>query len=122
MAWGHRMAVPSRHGLAMSMTAVDAPPALVAGVNPLDTYVRAATAFSWAGLPRTLGVEGIGEVDGQWSVVYGGDLEIDRMAPGPNMRQHRAIRWCRCRPVSIFDWPRARARSGHRRPGHLRLG
>jgi NADPH2:quinone reductase len=51
---------------------------LYAGVNPLDGYVRAATALSSKGLPRTLGVEGVGEVDGQWYVVYGGGLGIDR--------------------------------------------
>jgi NADPH2:quinone reductase len=45
-----------------------------ASVNPLDRYILAATAISASGLPRTLGVEGVGEVEGQWYVVYGGEL------------------------------------------------
>ena len=49
-----------------------------AAVNPLDRYILAATAMSTSGLPRTLGVEGVGEVDGQWYVVYGGELGISR--------------------------------------------
>lgn len=49
-----------------------------AGVNPLDGQLRAATALSAAGLPRTLGVEGVGEVDGRWYAVYGAGLGISR--------------------------------------------
>ncbi|MEO9236936.1 MAG: zinc-binding alcohol dehydrogenase family protein, partial [Jatrophihabitantaceae bacterium] len=36
-----------------------------AGVNPLDGYIRAGAVGSPDTLPRTLGVEGVGELDGQ---------------------------------------------------------
>lgn len=49
-----------------------------AAVNPLDRYILAATAMASSGLPRTLGVEGVGEVEGQWYVVYGGELATTR--------------------------------------------
>jgi NADPH2:quinone reductase len=49
-----------------------------AAVNPLDRYIVAATAMSASGLPRTLGVEGVGEVDGRWYVVYGEELGTTR--------------------------------------------
>lgn len=49
-----------------------------AAVNPLDHHILAATALSAAGLPRTLGVEGVGEAEGQWFVVYDDDLGVAR--------------------------------------------
>jgi NADPH2:quinone reductase len=49
-----------------------------AGVNPVDGYVRAGTIGDPALLPRTLGVEGVGEADGRWYVVYGGGLGVAR--------------------------------------------
>jgi NADPH2:quinone reductase len=49
-----------------------------AAVNPLDNRVRATTALSPNGLPRTLGVEGVGEVDGQWYVLSGDGLGVAR--------------------------------------------
>lgn len=49
-----------------------------AGVNPIDSYVRAGAVGDPANLPRILGVEGVGEVDGRLHVVYGAGVGIAR--------------------------------------------
>ncbi|MFF0144094.1 NADPH:quinone reductase-like Zn-dependent oxidoreductase [Amycolatopsis sulphurea] len=49
-----------------------------AGVNPVGGYVRDGTVGDPTCLPRTLGVEGVGEADGQWYTVYGGGLGVAR--------------------------------------------
>ncbi|MFC3898193.1 zinc-binding alcohol dehydrogenase family protein [Lentzea rhizosphaerae] len=49
-----------------------------AGVNPVDSYVRAGTVGDPNLLPRTLGVEGVGESGGQWYVVHGGGIGVAR--------------------------------------------
>jgi NADPH:quinone reductase len=49
-----------------------------AGVNPLDGYVAAGRVAPDAPLPRTLGVEGAGTVDGRPVVVHGSGLGLTR--------------------------------------------
>lgn len=49
-----------------------------AGVNPLDGYVVAGRVAPDAPLPRTLGVEGSGTLDGRPVVVHGAGLGITR--------------------------------------------
>lgn len=45
-----------------------------AGVNPLDRYHVLGTVAPDVPLPRTLGVEGVGRMDGRWVVVRGHGL------------------------------------------------
>lgn len=49
-----------------------------AGVNPVDRYGALGTVAPDAPLPRTLGVEGVGRVDGRWVVVHGHGLGSSR--------------------------------------------
>lgn len=41
------------------------------GVNPVDRYIAQGMVAHDAPLPRTLGVEGVGRVDGRWVALYG---------------------------------------------------
>jgi NADPH:quinone reductase len=45
-----------------------------AGVNPVDRYGALGTVAADAPLPRTLGVEGAGRLDGRWVVAFGHGL------------------------------------------------
>lgn len=49
-----------------------------AGVNPVDRYAATGIVAPDAPLPRTLGVEGAGRVDGRWVVVHGKGLGTAR--------------------------------------------
>jgi NADPH:quinone reductase len=49
-----------------------------AGLNPLDIYAMAGTAGDTTRLPRTLGIEGTGELDGRRVVVHGGGIGLIR--------------------------------------------
>jgi NADPH:quinone reductase len=42
-----------------------------AGVNPVDRYVTLGRVAPDAPLPRTMGVEGVGRLDGRWVAVHG---------------------------------------------------
>lgn len=71
------------HGEPLSVQEVDLPaPAdgeavlemAYAGVNPIDRYGALGRVAPDGPLPRTLGVEGVGTVDGRWVVVHGHGL------------------------------------------------
>jgi NADPH2:quinone reductase len=49
-----------------------------AGVNPLDTYVLAGRVGDVANVPRILGVEGAGRLDGEPVLVYGHGVGVAR--------------------------------------------
>jgi NADPH2:quinone reductase len=51
---------------------------LYAGVNPIDNYVRAGRVGDPTRLPRVLGVEGVGEIDGRPYVVNGCGVGVVR--------------------------------------------
>ena len=49
-----------------------------AGVNPIDRYVAAGTVAADGPLPRTIGLEAVGEVDGSPVLVHGHGLGMTR--------------------------------------------
>ena len=49
-----------------------------AGVNPIDRYVAAGTVAAEGPLPRTIGLEAVGEVDGSPVLVHGHGLGMTR--------------------------------------------
>lgn len=49
-----------------------------AGVNPVDRYVALGAVAPDAPLPRTMGVEGVGRVDGRWVAMHGHGLGTAR--------------------------------------------
>lgn len=49
-----------------------------AGVNPVDRYVALGRVAPDAPLPRTMGVEGVGRVDGRWVAMHGHGLGTAR--------------------------------------------
>lgn len=49
-----------------------------AGVNPVDRYGAMGTVAPGAPVPRTLGVEGVGRLEGRWVVLYGHGLGTAR--------------------------------------------
>lgn len=49
-----------------------------AGVNPVDRYGALGRVAPDAPLPRTLGVEGVGRVEGRWVVIHGHGLGTAR--------------------------------------------
>jgi NADPH2:quinone reductase len=49
-----------------------------AGVNPIDRYVAAGTVATDGPLPRTIGLEAVGEVDGSPVLVHGHGLGMTR--------------------------------------------
>ncbi len=50
----------------------------LAGVNPVDRYGATGAVAADAPLPRTLGVEGVGRVDGRWVVLHDHGLGTTR--------------------------------------------
>jgi NADPH:quinone reductase len=49
-----------------------------AGVNPVDRYVALGRVAPDGPLPRTMGVEGVGKLDGRWVVMHGHGLAAQR--------------------------------------------
>lgn len=49
-----------------------------AGVNPVDRYITLGRVAPDGSLPRTVGVEGVGRVDGGWVVMHGHGLGTTR--------------------------------------------
>jgi NADPH:quinone reductase len=49
-----------------------------AGVNPVDRYIIAGRVAPDGPVPRTVGVEGVGRVDGRWVVMHGCGLGTAR--------------------------------------------
>jgi NADPH:quinone reductase len=49
-----------------------------AGVNPVDRYIALGRVAPDSPLPRTLGVEGVGQVDGRWVALHGYGLGTTR--------------------------------------------
>lgn len=49
-----------------------------AGVNPVDRYITLGRVAPDAPLPRTVGVEGVGRVDGRWVILHGHGLGTAR--------------------------------------------
>lgn len=49
-----------------------------AGINPIDRYHALGTVAPDAPLPRTIGVEGVGRLDGRWVALHGYGLGASR--------------------------------------------
>lgn len=49
-----------------------------AGVNPVDRYIALGSVAPDGPLPRTLGVEGVGQIDGRWVAMHGSGLGTTR--------------------------------------------